>query len=311
MLVAKGMNAQKSSLIIGASGLIGSNLYTTLQCRREQVIGTYLSNPLPGLESLDVSDEAAIERLLDRVQPGIVYFPAANPNVEWIEANPEAARAVNVTAPQRFIRRLENSGVVFVYYSTEYVFDGVDGPYTENDVPHPLSVYGQHKWEMEQFVQETLPDTLVLRVTVVYGWEARGKNFAHRMVNNFRSGNMQLRVPVDQVSSPSYAPNVAAASVELVQAGESGTFHVCGDALANRYEFACAIADTFDLPKSGIVPVKTDELVQKAARPLRAGMIVTKAQSRLKTPLLGYVAGLQAMKSTEIQRASVVSDLMR
>lgn len=287
------------NLVIGASGLVGSNLYRVLNERGAAVRGTYLSHPSPGLEPLDLTDESAVERLLADARPSVVYLPAANPFVDWIEENPEASRRINVDAPKRLVDRLRGSAARLVYYSTDYVFDGTAGPYSEEDAPNPLSEYGRQKLEVEEYVRGALPDALVLRVAVVYGWERNPKNFAHRLVNNLRAGNTQMRLPSDQYGNPSYAPNLAAASVELAESGAGGLFHLCGEAVANRYEFAAAVADTFGLPKDGMEPVTTDRLSQKAKRPLNAGMVVGKAQSRLRTPLLGYPAALKLMKEGE------------
>lgn len=290
------------SLVIGASGLVGASLFREIQSSGKEVIGTYHQNPVKGMELLDVTDEVAFGKLLDCVQPDVIYYPAANPNVEWIEENPLESALVNVE-PVRFLTtQLQSSSVKLVYYSTDYVFDGVHGPYVETEKPTPICEYGKQKLQVERLICNTLTDYLIFRVTVVYGWETRGKNFAHRLVSQLRSSDISpIRVPDDQMGNPSYSPNIARAAVSLTEKEANGIFHLAGDERASRYDFACAIADAFSLPKTRLVPVKTVDLHQKAPRPLNAGMIVAKAQFLLsEIKLLGFTDALQCMKESEL-----------
>jgi dTDP-4-dehydrorhamnose reductase len=286
-------------VVLGASGLIGSYLLRSLETQGRPAVGTYLSHPSEGLVQLDLADDAAVDTLLETEQPNCIYVAAANPNVEWIEENAEAAYAQNVAPMEALVEKLSRTSVRLLYFSTDYVFDGAEGAYAEDVEPRPLNVYGEHKLQVERLIQENLSRFIIARVTGVFGWEKVGKNFVQRMVRNFQAGQTSLRVPVDQIGSPSYAPNVADACVRLMQSAPTGIYHVAGDALANRYEFACEIAQVFDLPSDGIVPMTTAELKQKANRPLRAGLIVDKAQSFLDFPLLGYRLALRDMKESE------------
>ncbi|MFZ5816089.1 MAG: SDR family oxidoreductase [Bacillota bacterium] len=288
----------RRELIIGASGLVGSYLYRHAQQSGAEVYGTYCTHPAPGLLHLDMTDRAALARSLEQTAPDVIYLPAANPNVEWVEEHPEAAYQVNVAAVLGLCDLLQGARVKLVYYSSDYVFDGRSGPYTETDRPNPVSEYGRQKLAVEEAIQARLRDWLILRVTVVYGWEARSKNFAHRTVSQLRNGQ-PLRVPVDQYGNPTYAPNLAEASRELVAAGATGLFHLAGETRQHRFDFAREVARVFDLPAELLIPVTTDQLQQKARRPLEAGMVVSKAAALLKTPLLGSTAGLLRMKDEE------------
>lgn len=202
---------------------------------------------------------------------------------------------MNVEGTANLVRAAGEAGARLVYFSSDYVFDGRDGPYTEDDTPNPISVYGEAKLAAERFIQEHLPDHLIVRVTVVYGWERQGKNFVMGLIRRLSQGEM-MRVPGDQIGSPTYADNLVAAVLELAAHGQRGVFHVAGSELMDRYTFACLAADTFGLDRAGLLRVTTAELGQRAARPLRAGMKIDKVRSVVRTPLLAPAEGLRCMR---------------
>jgi dTDP-4-dehydrorhamnose reductase len=276
--------------------LIGSHLFRVGQERGAPVIGTCYSQCAPGLQSLDVTDPSAVAALLRTLRPGLIFLPAANPNVDLCETDPTATRRVNVE-PVRTVAELASelrSRVVF--YSSDYVFDGHAGPYVEGDVPNPLSKYGQQKLEAENLLRSILPDAhLILRVTVVYGWERQGKNFVARLVRTLRQGNT-LRAPADQVGSPSLVDDIAEASWMLAEQGARGTLHLAGPDLVDRFAFARHAAQVFGLDAGLIQPVATAELGQAAPRPLRAGMISHRAETLLNRRLVGIAEGLASLR---------------
>lgn len=286
-------------LIIGASGLVGSHLYRSARSSGNSVVGTYWSHPLPGLRFLDIRNSGALEALLEECDPEVIHLPAAQPNVDWVEEHPAESHSVNVEGPLRLIRLLRGSRRKLVYYSSDYVFDGEAGPYDESAVPHPINEYGRQKLIVEQAIQENLDFWLILRVTVVYGWELEAKNFAQRALHVLRRGGT-LKAPTDQLGNPTYAPNLAEASRELALRGFVGLFHVAGPERVSRYEFARELARSFQLDEGRVLPAGTWELNQRAKRPLNAGMIVTKAQEVLSVKLLTYKEGLLQMRSEAV-----------
>lgn len=290
------MNKEYPSMVIGASGLVGSWLMNTLE---PKAIGTYYSQAVADYKRLDIRDSQAVEELLHIERPGVIYCPAARPGVDWCEENPQKSYATNVAGIQNVAKAAKQIGALMVFFSSDYVFDGGDGPYSETDKANPICVYGQHKLLAEQLISELLPDRhIIARITVVYGWERAGKNFVFRLVQSLRN-HQRVRVPSDQLGSPSYAPNLTKAAVELAQRELVGTWHIAGPECLNRYEFAVLTARVFGLDGSLIQAVTTDELNQVAARPLKAGIKVDKAQKVLKTRLVSPADGLQDMHNTE------------
>lgn len=252
------------SVVIGASGLVGSALMRILG---DRAVGTYRTRPRPGLVPLDAADEAAVRGLVSSRDPEVIFFPAADPNVEWCELHPDEARERNVAPLLSTLKAAAGRRVLG--FSSDYVFDGSAGPYDETDRPRPISVYGRIKLEIEEILLRE--GQAVIRTTTVFGREAPPpKNFGLRLIASLRAGN-EVRVPSDQWSTPTYADDLAAAATR-VAAGDRGLWHIAGPELMSRIDLARLVAEVFDLPGDLIRPVPTSELGQAAARPLRGGL---------------------------------------
>jgi dTDP-4-dehydrorhamnose reductase len=282
-------------LVIGASGLVGSQLVMELESSGRPTIGTYFSHSRPGLRRLDIQDLEAVKRLVQAVHPEIIYLPAALPDVDYVEEHPSESYRTNVLGVYNVIRAANQEGARLVYFSSDYIFDGKAGPYGEDDPANPICEYGRQKLLAEHALCLHVPGCLIVRTTVVYGIEQQGKNYVYRVLNTLQN-RQTLAAPIDQIGSPTYAPALAKATVWLTQHGESGVFHVVGSELANRYEFTLAIAKTFNLDDTLIKPVLTSALNQKASRPLMAGMKTGKLQAILPFEMVAYHQGLYDLK---------------
>ena len=283
------------ALVIGASGQVGAALLTTLSARGHDARGTYGHSAAPGLDPLDVSDLTAVARAVGAVRPDWVFCPAGLSHVDYCEDHVDEAMAANRDGPEAAARAAEWAGAGFVFYSSDYVFDGVAGPFSENDTPRPLSVYGRSKHEGERAVLVACRRAVVIRTSVVYGPERQEKNFVYQLIRACRAGQ-PFRPAVDQRASPSYNPDVAAASVELCERELLGLWHVAGSEVLDRYAFALLTCKEFGLDASRLTAVTTAALGQKASRPLDGGLKVAKAQARLTTRLRGAAEGLHAMR---------------
>jgi dTDP-4-dehydrorhamnose reductase len=226
----------------------------------------------------------------------VVLLPAAVTHVDWCEQQPESAYAVNVAGAANVMRAAAGIGARVVYFSSDYIFDGTSGPYAEEDVPRPLSVYGWHKVLAEQYAATNTEAPLIIRTTGVFGPEPQGKNFVARLAATLAAGERVL-VPADQVGTPTYGPDLASAVAELVEARASGVINVAGRSGASRYELALAAARVFGLDSSLLRPVATAALGQPARRPLVAGLKVGVAEALLGRTLTGYQEGLETMVS--------------
>lgn len=264
------------AVVLGGSGQIGGWLLRILADRGHHAVGTYATVAYPGLVALDAADRTHAAAWVREQRPDVVFYPAGFTWVDGCERDPGKARSANVEQPLNLARAALEVGARFVYFSTDYVFDGVDGPYAEDSVTRPLSVYGQAKLEAEQaLAAECGERQLTVRTSWVFGPERQGKNFAYQLVRALTAGQ-ELTCPSDQVSSPSYGPDVARAVVDLAEREASGLIHVAGPEVIGRVEFARILADGFGLDRDRIAGKTTAEMGQGAPRPLQGGLLTTR-----------------------------------
>lgn len=287
-------------LVLGATGQVGQALTETLVARGETVFGTGYRHPSD--LTVDLGDTGAVRAVLDSVSPDVVWVVGAYTHVDGCEADPERSARVNRDGPRAAATWAAAHGARLVFYSTDYVFDGISGPYGEDDAPHPLSVYGMHKRAAETTVLKRLPSRgLVIRTAWVYSWEPEPKNFMQRLALNLARGDT-ARIPDDQWGNPTYAPDLAEASVDLLERGLSGVVHVAGETIMTRLAFARLIAESFGLSPGAVTGVPTATLGQAAPRPLRAGLKVERCRQAIGRvprgpdavlPLLAQAAALE------------------
>jgi dTDP-4-dehydrorhamnose reductase len=285
------------AVVIGGSGQIGGWLLRTLSGRGHTAVGTYASVPFPDLVPLDAADLERAATWVREQGANVVFYPAGFTWVDGCERDPARAHAANVAQPLNVARAAAESGSRFVYFSTDYIFDGRDGPYDESAAPRPLSAYGQSKLDAEHALADALGDALlIVRTTWVYGPERQGKNFAYQLASALHLGR-PFPCPSDQVSTPSYGPDVAEAVVGLAEEGTSGVIHVAGPDLLDRVAFAHALAGEFELDGGSLVARTTAELGQDAPRPLTSGLLTPRLDSwqpGVMRPLHRYLLDFRA-----------------
>ena len=287
----------RRALVIGASGLVGGALLRQLG---SGAVGTFHTRARPGLRPLDAGDRRAVDALIAAVAPEVIYFPAANPNVDWCERDPAAAEAANL-GPLRATLEAA-AGIPVVAYSSDYVFDGHAGPYRETDRVAPLSVYGRLKVDLEELVLAA--GGTVIRPTWVFGSEPEpAKNFVLRLVASLRRGEA-ARLPNDQVATPTDADDLARASLRIAGLDGSagrGIWHVVGPDRLARDVFGRIVAEVFGLDPALISGVPTAELGQAAARPLDGGLLCERYRSHFGTspvrPVRAALAELRAQRA--------------
>jgi len=284
------------SLVIGASGMVGESLVNSLVEAGEIPVATYRTISIPSAEQLDICRFPQVTDFFERFQPKIVFLPAALTNVDYCEVNPALSYMTNVVGVKNVVEASNVVGARLIYFSSDYIFDGVAGPYNEDSLANPLSEYGRQKLIAEHHIALRCFSYLIIRTTIVYGWERQGKNFVYRLVKSLREG-FPVKVPIDQVGTPTYAPELAQSAIKFSQMDLSGVVNIAGENRINRYEFALEVARIFNLPKKLIIPVTTKELEQPAKRPLIAGLKADKAKALLQTTYLSSSEGLHQMAS--------------
>lgn len=282
------------NLVIGASGLVGGYLDAALRTGGQQVVSTYFANPIPHAIPLDVRQAAQVAALVAETRPTRIFLPAAIPNVDYCETHPAQTYPTNVLGIKNVVMAANAIGARVIYFSSDYIFDGENGPYNEFDTAHPISQYGRQKLEAEHFISLHAQNFLIIRITVVYGWERQGKNFVFRLIQSLREGR-SVNVPADQIGSPTYAGHLAQAAVEFASRPEIKLINIAGQDCISRYEFARRAAQTFGLEEQLILPVSTAELNQPARRPLQAGLKVDTLKALSNIPVPTAEEGLAQM----------------
>lgn len=284
------------ALVIGASGFLGGYLSDSLQRRGWEVTGTYHRHPYASLKPLDICDPNALEAFFSKYTPDVICICAAEPNVDYCEEHPSETAKINVQGVENVAAAAVKIKAKLVYFSSDYVFDGEAGPYQETDSPHPVSEYGGQKLKAETLIQKIIKDHLILRVTVLYGWERQGKNFLERLLRALKSQE-KIRVPNDQIGTPTLIHDAAEMTAELLSQKSQGIFHVAGPEMIDRYHFALEAARVFNLPADPIAGVTTAELQQKAKRPLKAGLRSQRLRGIISYQPKGVSEGLAWLKA--------------
>jgi dTDP-4-dehydrorhamnose reductase len=224
---------------------------------------------------LDITNEYQVKTIIAENDPDIIVHLAAMTNVDGCELNPDQAYEVNVRGTVNLLNHFNGK---FVLLSTDYVFDGNEGPYSENDTVNPKNVYGMTKLEAERKVREFSADWLILRTNVV--WNIGGKykaSFVDWLVEELDEGN-QVRIVTDQWNNPTHTEDLGCVINELLKHDASGLYHYGSAEVLNRYDFARLIANIYNLDENLIKPIMTQELNQLAKRPLRSGLKTNKIE---------------------------------
>jgi dTDP-4-dehydrorhamnose reductase len=222
------------AIVFGASGQLGVELVRELKSRNYEVAAWDRAQA-------DISTPAAVDRALAGFDPQVVFNSAAYNQVDVAEKEPQAAYQVNALAVRNLALACRQADALLVHFSTDYVFDGAASrPYSEEDATHPLGAYAVSKLAGELYAQAYLERALIVRTSGVFGpgglTTARG-NFVELMLRLARSGQ-PIRVVEDHVASPTFAPYLAARTVDLVERDARGVFHIGGGQPISWFDFA-------------------------------------------------------------------------
>jgi dTDP-4-dehydrorhamnose reductase len=247
-------------LILGAAGQTGRALVAVARKRGIAVEGL-------GRDRLDITDTGAVEKAVSGFRPTHVVNAAAWVDVDAAEDEPDDVFRLNLEAPRSLAVICAGCGARLIQYSTDYVFDGrKDGEYEEGDEVNPLSVYGKSKAECEKAVLAAQPAALIVRPSWVYG--PGGDNFISRLLAA-AGASRRLRYSNDTWNKPTYAPDLAAVTIELALRGvPGGIYHAAGSEAVTPYEWAVLALASAGF-KALVEPACVSDSGAKAARPLR------------------------------------------
>ncbi|UVM72899.1 dTDP-4-dehydrorhamnose reductase [Pseudomonas alvandae] len=269
------MNSSLRILIIGQNGQVSQALQTRLATMGELIV--------LGSNQLDMARTDDIRASIDALRPDLIINAAAHTAVDQAESEAERAFAINATAPGVLARTALELGVPLFHYSTDYVFDGrKPEPYTEDDAPNPLSVYGRSKLAGEEVIREAGGQHLILRTSWVYS--NAGRNFLLTMQRLLQE-KPHLRVVADQIGAPTWAGTIADSTAKLIerwqagQCGAWGTYHLTAQGQTSWFGFAQAIGENLveqHKPCAVLEPIPSSEYPTPAPRPLNSRLDCTR-----------------------------------
>ncbi len=302
----------KRILICGSNGLLGQRLslllsnntaYEVLNTSQERSF--VYDHRLFDYTQLDITQKGDVKSLVSSFQPSVIINAAAATNVDWCETHREETWSINVVGVENLVEAARKVGARFIHVSSDYVFDGKNGPYAEDAKPNPISYYGKSKLASENAARMGGIAHAIVRTIVLYGTGLQVKNnFVLWVLQSLRSGQ-RIRVVDDQVSNPTHVSDLAHAIVRIFEMERTGVYHVCGRESLSRYDFAIKTAKVFGLDCSLIDRIKTSALAQSAPRPLVSGFVTLKAETELGIKPMDVEEGLRLLKS-ELQDQAVI-----
>ena len=296
------VTAKMEKLIItGASGLLGSKI-VKLAKNDYRVIPLYNTKPLyPNSLKLDVTNQKQVSDLFSKLKPDVTIHTAAETNVDKCETQKKLAWKINVEGTRNVAEACSETNAKMVYISTDYVFDGEKGLYTEEDTPNPINHHGITKLEGENQVKKLCKNHIILRTSVLYGWHPYKQNFATWVINSLKQ-KKKTSIIDDHFNTPTLADNLAEITIEAVQKNLQGLYHASGSQRISRYEFAQQIIKTFNLNQSLIKPIRMNQITAwTAKRPKDSSLNINKIKGLLKTKPLNISEGLKKMEESAHQ----------
>lgn len=302
-------------LIIGGGGQLGSKIIEQSKDHNE-IYATYLTNP-PQLSDLNIfqadkTDRILIQSLIKNIKPDAVIDTAAIHNVDYCETNREQAHTVNVDGTKNVAEACNAIGAKMVFVSTDYVFNGKKGNYTETDVPFPINYYGESKLEGENIVKNICKDYCIVRTSVIYSWVSKqsvvktsGKplNFVMWANEKLRKGE-PLNIVNDQYGSPTLADHLAQILIQICMTNVMGLYNVAGKTRINRYDLIHRLIEKMGYDPGLVKSVSSTTLNQKAIRPMDSSLNVEKIEETLKTRMLSIDNALTLFTNRALEGTS-------
>ena len=260
-------------LVTGGYGLLGRSLQKSINGEKEFFwTGKNIPSGSNGI-CLNILDRINLYELINLYSPDILINLAALTNVDLCEEKPDLAEEVNTVGVKNLCELF--SGKI-IQISTDYVFSGEKGPYSEEDKVRPISVYGATKLKAEKIIMSHNSKNLIIRGNVLYDYEKHSQASFLNWVIDSLNKEIPINVVTDQINNPTWTESMAKVILKCIESDLSGVYH-WGDAeILSRYEFAMKIAKRFNLNTGLISPILTKNLEQLAPRPLNSGLKADK-----------------------------------
>ena len=294
-------------LIIGANGMLGQccvDFYSNSNNKFELLSLSIEDQPVfndVDYIPCDITNREQVKKIVYDFCPDYIVNAAAFTNVDKSETEREQAWKVNVKAVEYIAEAARVIDAHLIHISSDYIFNGKNGPYSENTVPNPIGYYGRTKLASENALKISGAIYTILRTNVLYGTAPDSRpDFVKWVVESLRN-KKNIRTVIDQINNPTFIDDLVQAISKIIEFGRTGIYHIGGREFLSRFEFTNIIADYFHLDKSLVTPITTEELNQRAKRPLKSGLITLKAETEL-----GYKPHLIPEALEEMKRELVL-----
>lgn len=292
----------KTILIAGTNGLLGQKLFQIFN-EKFQIIATgmedrFYPNPNNGkYRQFDITDATQCKELFSELKPEVVINAASVTNVDACETEKEECWNVNVKGLENLAKAAKRNMTKLIHVSTDYVFDGEDGPYSEEDRPNPLGYYGKSKLASENVCRMVGIPFAIIRTSVLYGLGVDVKSNFFLWLNDSLKQHKEVNIVTDQFNTPTLVDDLASGILQLIEKSAYGLFNLSGREYVNRYDFAASLADVFGYDKSLIHPITTDQLKQNAERPMKGGLKIDKAVDEIDYQPRSLVDSFEYLKA--------------
>lgn len=293
----------KKILITGANGLLGQKLVSLLSQQQDvNLLATakgICRFSLPdnvAYRTLDITNADACSDLFNEFQPDALIHAAAMTQVDACEDEREMCDLINITGVSNLIKAIGNRNTHFVHISTDFIYEGDEEEYFEDSKVNPLSYYGSSKWKSEQLFEQVSFPYSILRTVLVYGvLEDLSRSNIVLWAKAALEKGEKINVVDDQYRCPTLAEDLACACLQVIQENATGVYHVSGKDFLSILELVFEIADYWGLDKSLIISISTDGLNQKARRPLKTNLNLSKAKQGFNYQPKSFREGLKLL----------------
>ena len=276
---------KKRILVTGANGMLGQRAIHFYKKNNDlAVLGTSIEKDsiLSCIDyvSCDITVRDKIKKVVSDFCPDFIVNTAAFTNVDLSEKEKETAWKINVKGVEYLAEAARVIDAHIIHISSDYIFDGTNGPYSENDKPNPLGYYGRTKLASENALRISGTMHTILRTNVLYGIADSRPDFVRWVVKSVRD-EKQINIVTDQINNPTFTDDLVQAINKIIEFRKQGIYHIGGREFLNRFEFCEIIAEIFSLNKNLIKPILTEHLKQQAKRPLKSGLLTLKSETEL------------------------------
>jgi dTDP-4-dehydrorhamnose reductase len=294
----------KKILITGSNGLLGQKLVSLLAGNSDyHLLATAKGvNRLGDIgkkydyTSLDITNQKEVEKVISDFKPDFIIHTAAMTNVDQCVTDNDGCTLLNVTSTKYLVEAAEKNNSFFIHLSTDFIFDGTKGPLTEDDIPNPISFYGQSKLDAEKIVSASKLRWAIVRTVLVYGIvKDMSRSNIVLWVKKSLEEKKTINVVDDQWRTPTLAEDLAIGCLLIIKKEATGIFNISGKDMLTPYEMANITADFFHLDKSYINKADSSTFTQPAKRPPRTGFVIEKAIKVLGYNPRSFVEGIRVM----------------